>query len=668
MQATINGPGNPLGATELATSTDRLTGSVRVTVWADGPLYGGLGSATTVSTSTTYLNQVVNQDNPNDPLTSSYKRSVTLTAAASCGGDAPGEGGRDMDEHVDGNNPPAGLGPEDTLVGSSTSSTPIESVALQLPPDGTYIIAVHGWSVPGGSTTFTLVTSLAAVAVGGAYSLVNAPSTDIAPNTPVQVGIGWVFPSNQAEDVVPGQIFVSPGYAPFALAIGLTIRVRYDTTLVTVQDFAPVPGSTVADPRASIVANVYDTVVQQIDIDTARLWVDGTEVTQNMKKIPTFASTISCCYNLLTVAYDTPTRLSDGPHAAALEVKDIAGNLARTTWAWTVDTTPPTISLASPAGDGVTKTAAFTVSGTAPSAVNVTLNGVGLAVDSVMGSFSTARTLASGPNTIAIVARDAAGNSATVTRTVTLDTASPTLLNVRSSEPSRTNKDSTVIGGTVGESVSSLTIAGLRVAAPADGSLAVKLAPTAGANTFDVVATDLAGNTASVSVLVTRDTVAPRIVVTAITPSVITDLNRNSVNVSGSVPDADVYLVTVNGAPVTLGAGGAFQRQFFLSLGSNVFVVEATDNVGNRATETTSVTFAPVVEVQQRSYTGYILGAVAVVLGIVGFLVGWMLKGSGGPPSAPEMAPPGPGMEERRAPEPEEMPAEEEMTTEEEEL
>jgi len=192
---------------------------------------------------------------------------------------------------------------------------------------------------------------------------------------------------------------------------------------------------------------------------------------------------------------------------------------------------------------------------------------------------------------------------------------------------------------------------------------------TEGANTFDVVATDLAGNTASVPVAVTRDTVAPRIVVTAITPSVITDLARNNVTVSGTAPDADVYLVTVNGAPVTLGAGGTFSRQFFLSLGSNLFVVEATDTVGNRATETTSVTFAPVVEVQQRSYTGYILGAVAAVLGIVGFLVGWMLKGGRGPPTAPEMAPPGGSSTEmHRAPEPEEMPAEEEMTTEEEEL
>src|SRR5437899_2652710 len=316
------------------------------------------------------------------------------------------------------------------------------------------------------------------------------------------------------------------------------------------------------------------------------------------------------------------------------------------------------------AGDGAGLLTGSGVDGRGPACV---------AVDSVTGVFSAPITLADGPNTITIVARDAVGNSATVTRMLTLDTTRPTLLNVRSSEPSRTNKDSTVISGTVGEAVSSLTLAGLGVAVRADGSFAVRMPLTEGANTFDVVATDLAGNTASISVLVTRDTVAPRIVVTAITPSVITDLNRNTVNVSGNVPDADIYLVTVNGAPVTLGlcpgsTCGNFQRQFSLSLGSNVFVVEATDTVGNRATETTSVTFAPVVEVQQRSYTGYILGAVAVVLGIVGFLVGWMLKGSGGPPSAPEMAPPPGSGTEHRAPEPEEMPAEEEMTTEEEEL
>ena len=43
------------------------------------------------------------------------------------------------------------------------------------------------------------------------------------------------------------------------------------------------------------------------------------------------------------------------------------------------------------------------------------------------GSFSKALTLASGSNTITVVATDSAGKSTTVTRTVTLDTVAPTI-------------------------------------------------------------------------------------------------------------------------------------------------------------------------------------------------------------------------------------------------
>src|SRR5206468_9468049 len=206
----------------------------------------------------------------------------------------------------------------------------------------------------------------------------------------------------------------------------------------------------------------------------------------------------------------------DGPHSATLAVSDIAGNLGRATWSWTVDTMGPTISLASPAGDGVTNTAALTVSGTAPTAATVTVNGIAVTVDSVTGAFSTALTLALGPNTIDVVATDAAGNAGRVSHTVVLDTSGPTLLNVRSSEPARTNQDSTVVSGTAGEAVSGLTVAGLSVAVRADGSFAVRMPLVEGANSFAVAATDLAGNSASVTVVVTRDTVAPTILVVPI--------------------------------------------------------------------------------------------------------------------------------------------------------
>ncbi|HEY4704297.1 MAG TPA: hypothetical protein VII27_00985, partial [Thermoplasmata archaeon] len=200
----------------------------------------------------------------------------------------------------------------------------------------------------------------------------------------------------------------------------------------------------------------------------------------------------------------------------------------------------------------------------------------------------------------------------------------------------------------------------------ADGSFSYRMPLAEGVNTFTVVATDLAGITATAVVTVTRDTQAPTITLNAPVPGdYITTLN-NTVIISGIATGAS--LVTINGIAVTTLAG-VFVRAFPMSIGANTFNVEATDDVGNLATATTTVTYAPVVENIQRSYTSVILIAVAVVLLVVGFLVGWAMWGRGGAPPTPEAAPPEtPSAGEERPPEPEEMPAEEEMTTEEEEL
>ena len=47
------------------------------------------------------------------------------------------------------------------------------------------------------------------------------------------------------------------------------------------------------------------------------------------------------------------------------------------------------------------------------------------------GSFNKTLTLTSGTNTIIVVAKDSAGKTTTVTRTVTLDTTAPTIKSVK---------------------------------------------------------------------------------------------------------------------------------------------------------------------------------------------------------------------------------------------
>ena len=104
----------------------------------------------------------------------------------------------------------------------------------------------------------------------------------------------------------------------------------------------------------------------------------------------------------------------------------------------TVDTVPPTLSISVPTDKLVTNKTAVTVKGTtndatsSPVTVTVKLNsGTATAVTvGTDGSFSKDLTLSVGSNTITITAKDAAGKTTTVTRTVTVDQTAPVIKSV----------------------------------------------------------------------------------------------------------------------------------------------------------------------------------------------------------------------------------------------
>lgn len=132
--------------------------------------------------------------------------------------------------------------------------------------------------------------------------------------------------------------------------------------------------------------------------------------------------------------YTPSSALSDGSHIVKIDASDYDGNVAtQKSVTFIVDTVAPTLSVTSPAEGSVTNKSAVTVSGvtndttSSPVTVTVKLNNGSAEKVTVNsdGSFSKILTLASGTNTITIVATDAAGKSTTVTRTVTLDTGAP---------------------------------------------------------------------------------------------------------------------------------------------------------------------------------------------------------------------------------------------------
>lgn len=113
---------------------------------------------------------------------------------------------------------------------------------------------------------------------------------------------------------------------------------------------------------------------------------------------------------------DTVT--DEGTYVLVVTATDRAGNEASATRTFTIDRTPPVLSVASPRDGALIAGSSVTLFGDVSDAspVVVTVNGV--AARAGGGTFSAIVSLVDGENTITVVATDAAGNSSTVTLTV----------------------------------------------------------------------------------------------------------------------------------------------------------------------------------------------------------------------------------------------------------
>lgn len=193
-----------------------------------------------------------------------------------------------------------------------------------------------------------------------------------------------------------------------------------------------VPVITITAPTASqYLANSTPAIAWKITDDdsgvnpsTIALKIDGTAVDTSKIKKTAVTGGYTCSY--------TPTSaLSDGAHTVVATASDYDGNAAaQKSVTFTVDTIPPTLSISAPAEGFITNKSTVTVKGTTDDAtskpVTVTVNGAPIPV-TPSGTFSNDVTLKEGSNTITIVAKDKAGKTTTVTRTVKLDTAPPVI-------------------------------------------------------------------------------------------------------------------------------------------------------------------------------------------------------------------------------------------------
>lgn len=205
---------------------------------------------------------------------------------------------------------------------------------------------------------------------------------------------------------------------------GLRLVVK-ETVAPVITITSPSSGAYVTNNKPSIVCTVVDeSNGSGINLSTLAIKIDGT----------TIPHTTTAVTNGYTATATPTTALSDGSHTITVDVKDNDGNAAvQKTSTFKLDTIPPTLNVTTPSAGLITNTAALTVLGTtndttsSPVTITITLNGTAQSTVTVNsnGSFSKAVTLKEGDNTIVVTAKDAAGKTSTVTRTVTLDTSVP---------------------------------------------------------------------------------------------------------------------------------------------------------------------------------------------------------------------------------------------------
>lgn len=159
--------------------------------------------------------------------------------------------------------------------------------------------------------------------------------------------------------------------------------------------------------------------------NTIKLYIDGTEVSG------TITATLSG--NTYTCSYIPTTAIADGKHTLKFSCYDNDDNYKETSISITIDTVPPTLNVTSPTNGLKTNKATVTVSGTTnditTSPVTLTVNGAKVTVNS-NGSFSTTVNLVEGTNLITVIAKDGAGKTTTVNRTVYYDNTPPVIESV----------------------------------------------------------------------------------------------------------------------------------------------------------------------------------------------------------------------------------------------
>ncbi len=377
---------------------------------------------------------------------------------------------------------------------------------------------------------------------------------------------GWLIA--KTDETLAGRIDFTSREATSGQVAQLTVEVQVPASLPTVTLTAP--------PDGTYTNNSTQVVSGQIGGSAVGVTVNGQ------------AATVA-----LGGAFTTQITLSPSINPIVAVATDAAGNQASAAVTVILDTTPPALAVTSPQNGAISNQPRVTVTGTATDdngAVSVTVAGQPVALTG--SSFSTTVPLSAGANAIAVVATDLAGNTRSITVTVTQYSV-PVVSIQQPVDLSYVNTTTVTVSGTA-TGATSVSVNGVAATLSGASFTAAGVPLIEGGNTLTATATDGQGHVGTASINVVRDQTPPH--VTIYTPGAGATLAAATVTVSGLVNDIVAgtvntgnATVTVNGIPATVANRSFLAPNVPLQPGGNVLTAVAVDAAGNQAVATVTV-------------------------------------------------------------------------------
>ena len=412
-----------------------------------------------------------------------------------------------------------------------------------------------------------------------------------------------------------GAVFGTCGSASSVTVNGVPASVSNGTFRLDGVDFGPDGVSSVAVVAANACARttavsafVVDTLAPVLAIDSpapgtvfgaSPIDVGGTFVEANLVSITVNGVAATVAGNRFTATVPIPP----GSSTLLAAARDAAGRTGQSgPVSVSLDVGSPSVRITSPASGTLTGAATATVTGVAdvPNLAGVRVSGVAAALSGT--TFTAAGVpLAEGDNRLTAEAVDSASRTfVSPPVVVTVDTLPPAVALDVTGLPALTNLTSLAVSGTASDPhLAGVTVNGV-VAVVSGGRFTAAAVPLVeGDNVLRAHATDALGHAAdSASFAVARDTEAPAVAITSPGPNA--QLSASSVTVTGTVTDAHLAGVTVNGVAAAV-TNGTFTAAVALPEGDSTLVARATDAVGNAGSSpgvaVTVDTLAPVVSI-----------------------------------------------------------------------